>query len=159
MSARIDDSAAGRGSTRDEPRERRAKTGERRDDRARRTLEMVLDRFFRPMHWAARAADAAGLQTGRPIEIDRVLVPVGRRTTAPPLRVAFASDFHAGATTSARVLEEACAAIADEKLRNVESTAALRKIVRFASPRRSPLPSGARRSAPPFHQTLGLKAM
>lgn len=76
---------------------------------------MVLDRFFRPVHWAARAADAAGLQTGRPVEVDRVLVPVGRRATAPPLRVAFASDFHAGATTSARVLEEACAAIADEK--------------------------------------------
>jgi predicted MPP superfamily phosphohydrolase len=114
LTARTDGSAARPDQDREQPRERRSKTGERRDDRARRTLEMVLDRFFRPMHWAARAADAAGLQTGRPVQVDRVLVPVARRTSAPPLKVAFASDFHAGATTSARVLEEACAAIAGE---------------------------------------------
>ncbi|HET9423951.1 MAG TPA: metallophosphoesterase [Gemmatimonadaceae bacterium] len=76
---------------------------------------MVLDRLLRPRHWAARLADAAGLQTARPIEVDRVLIPVGRTSAAPPLKVAFASDFHAGATTAMRVLERACAAIADEK--------------------------------------------
>jgi predicted MPP superfamily phosphohydrolase len=40
---------------------------------------------------------------------------VARRTGRPPLRIAFASDFHAGATTHPRMLEEACAAIAAEK--------------------------------------------
>lgn len=48
------------------------------------------------------------------IEIDRLLVPLERRNGAPPLRIAFASDFHAGATTDVRVLAAACAAIAAE---------------------------------------------
>jgi uncharacterized protein len=91
--------------------EQRRATGERRDDSARRTLEMVLDRVFRPRHWAARAAYAMGLQSGRVIDVDRHLIPVARTTPAPPLRVAFASDFHAGATTSARVLAAACDAL------------------------------------------------
>lgn len=42
-------------------------------------------------------------------------VPVPRQRGAPPLRIAFASDFHAGATTSRRILEAACTAIADEQ--------------------------------------------
>lgn len=49
------------------------------------------------------------------MEVDRVLIPVDRRAAAPPLKVAFASDFHAGATTALRVLEDACATIAREK--------------------------------------------
>lgn len=91
--------------------ERREKSGERRDDGARRTLEMILDRIFRPRHWAANASYAAGLQSGRPVEVERLLVPLSRPASAPPLRVAFASDFHAGATTSQRVLADACAAL------------------------------------------------
>ena len=42
-------------------------------------------------------------------------MPVDRPSGAPPLRIAFASDFHAGATTDRRVLEAACAAIAEER--------------------------------------------
>lgn len=95
--------------------ERRSATAERRDDRARRTLEMVLDQVFRPVHWASRMAYAAGLQSARPIEVDRLLVPVERAGNAPPLRIAFASDFHAGATTDTRVLIDACEALAAEK--------------------------------------------
>ena len=76
---------------------------------------MVLDRFFRPRGWAARAAYAVGLQSGRTIDVDRHLLPIARSGHAPPLRVAFASDFHAGATTSPRVLEAACLAL--EELR------------------------------------------
>ncbi len=49
------------------------------------------------------------------IEVDRLLVPVRRQTTASPIRIAFASDFHAGATTDIRVLQAACAAITAEK--------------------------------------------
>jgi predicted MPP superfamily phosphohydrolase len=95
--------------------ERREKAGERRDDLARGGLEMVLDGVFRAGHWAARMADAAGLQSARPIEVERLLIPVPRANAAPPLRIAFASDFHAGATTAMRVLENACAAIAAER--------------------------------------------
>jgi uncharacterized protein len=91
--------------------QRRRADRERRDDAARRTLEMALDRLFRPGHWAARVAHALGLQSSRGIEIDRHLLPVPRATPAPPLRVAFASDFHAGATTSLKVLDAACAAL------------------------------------------------
>ena len=96
------------------PTERRDDTGtDRRDDGARRTLEMVLDRVFRPAGWAARAAYALRLQSGRAIDVDRHVFPIARANGAPPLRVAFASDFHAGATTSPAVLEAACRALED----------------------------------------------
>ena len=92
--------------------DRRARAdGERRDDSARQTLEMVLDRVFRPGRWAARAAYALRLQSGRTIDVDRHLLPIARTNAAPPLRVAFASDFHAGATTSPKVLQAACHAL------------------------------------------------
>jgi predicted MPP superfamily phosphohydrolase len=70
---------------------------------------MALDRVFRPGQWAARAAYALRLQSGRPVRVDRHLVPLSRAPGAPPLRVAFASDFHAGATTDHRLLADACA--------------------------------------------------
>lgn len=91
--------------------QRRREKRERRDDAARRTLEMALDRVFRPGQWAARAAHSLGLQSSRSIHIDRHLIPVARTIAAPPLRVAFASDFHAGATTSMKVLEAAIDAL------------------------------------------------
>jgi predicted MPP superfamily phosphohydrolase len=100
------DEAAARG--------RRRTTGERRDDPARDGLEIVLDRIFRPGHWAARLAFATRLQSAT-IEVDRLLVPVRRRAGSPPIRIAFASDFHAGATTDIRILRAACDAIAAEK--------------------------------------------
>lgn len=74
----------------------------------------MLDRLFRPAHWASRFAFATGLQRGD-IEVHRATIPVARRAGTTPLRIAFASDFHAGATTDPRVLEAACAAIAGEK--------------------------------------------
>ena len=70
---------------------------------------MVLDRCFRPGRWATRVFDVLGLQSGRPVHVDRQHVAAARPASAPPLRVAFASDFHAGATTAARVLANACA--------------------------------------------------
>jgi predicted MPP superfamily phosphohydrolase len=89
--------------------------GERRDDRARHTLEMFLDRVFAPLRWAARAADALGAQTGRPVDVQESLLPVERARGRPPLRIAFASDFHAGPTTNPRVLEAACNTLAELK--------------------------------------------
>lgn len=91
--------------------ERRDGTMDRRDDVKRRRLEMILDRFFRPGRWATRAAYAVGLQSGRPVHVDTRDVRTCRANDARPLRVAFASDFHAGATTSVRVLANACAAL------------------------------------------------
>jgi uncharacterized protein len=105
--------APGQHSASDTPERQTRASRERRDDSARGTLEMVLDRVFRPGNWAARAAYALGLQSGRTIAVDRHLIPIERASTAPPLRVAFASDFHAGATTSTRVLEAACDALDD----------------------------------------------
>ncbi len=71
---------------------------------------MILDRWFRPARWAARTSYALHLQSGRPIAVDRKEVRVSR-PNRPPLRIAFASDFHAGATTDGRVLRAACEAI------------------------------------------------
>lgn len=91
--------------------ERRDSTADRRDDRARRKIEMVLDRVFRPTRWAARAAYSLGLQSARPVVVAHEDVRVARSDGAPVLRIAFASDFHAGATTDERVLRAACEAI------------------------------------------------
>lgn len=91
--------------------ERRDGAMDRRDDVKRRKLEMILDRCFRPGRWATRVSYALGLQSGRPVHVDHREVRVSRMNGARPLRVAFASDFHAGATTSARVLANACAAL------------------------------------------------
>lgn len=113
MKQRADDRAGRVGEAAARARRRRT-AGERRDDLARDGLELVLDRLFRPGHWASRLAIAARLQSAD-IEVDRMLVPVRGRPGTPPLRIAFASDFHAGATTDPRVLEAACSAIADEK--------------------------------------------
>ena len=81
---------------------------ERRDSAKRRKIEMVLDRVFRPARWAARAADALGLQGAHPMQVGTHEL---KRDVVPPMRIAFASDFHAGATTAHRVLEAACAAL------------------------------------------------
>lgn len=93
-------------------RERRDATSDRRDDRARLKIEMVLDRVFRPTRWAARTAYALGLQSARPVTVSHDALAVRRRARAPALTIAFASDFHAGATTDDRVLRAACDALA-----------------------------------------------
>jgi predicted MPP superfamily phosphohydrolase len=76
-------------------------------------VELVLDRFFRPRHWAARFAMATGLQHAT-VDVERLSIPAARAAGAPPLRIAFASDFHAGATTDRRILAAAFTAIAEE---------------------------------------------
>jgi predicted MPP superfamily phosphohydrolase len=106
-STRRDPQAAGAG--RGVATERRDGTQDRRDDAARRKLEMILDRFYRPGRWAATLSHALGLQSGRPVHVDLRTLPLARKRGVRPLRIALASDFHAGATTSARVLANACA--------------------------------------------------
>lgn len=72
---------------------------------------MVLDRVFRPTRWAARMAWTLGLQSARPVAVARESILVPRAPGAKALKIVFASDFHAGATTDERVLRAACDAI------------------------------------------------
>ena len=62
--------------------------------------------------WAAALAHRVGLQ-GRIGAAAHTLHLLHWPADAPPLRVAFASDFHAGPTTHPALLEAACAAIAE----------------------------------------------
>ena len=80
---------------------------DRRASRSRRTIELLLDRAIRPGGWAAKLAYPLGLQgqlQSSTTEIHLASRPPGAR----PLRLAFASDFHAGATTDPRLLRAAC---------------------------------------------------
>jgi uncharacterized protein len=83
---------------------------ERRVERGRRSLELLLDGVFRPRDWAARLSYALGLQ-GRLRATTAVIQTSTTHRRSEPLRIAFASDFHAGATTDKRLLAEACAAL------------------------------------------------
>jgi predicted MPP superfamily phosphohydrolase len=87
-------------------------TRERRSSRSRRSLELILDGFFRPGHWAAALSYRAGLQ-GTLRRVETTIAVAARPATAPPLRIAFASDFHAGPTTDPAHLREACHALAE----------------------------------------------
>jgi predicted MPP superfamily phosphohydrolase len=90
---------------------------DRRIEKSRESLELILDGIFRPKGWAAALAYHLRLQgsvrtsttTVRARQAEAAgMVGDGR----PPLRIAFASDFHAGSTTHPRLLAEACAALA-----------------------------------------------
>jgi predicted MPP superfamily phosphohydrolase len=87
-------------------------TRERRSSRSRRTLELVLDGFFRPKHWAAALSYRVGLQGGLR-RVETTIAVANRPADAPPLRIAFGSDFHAGPTTDPRQLQAACDALVD----------------------------------------------
>ena len=64
--------------------------------------------------WPARLARPLGLQGA--LGVSRHTFPVaGRRRGAPPLRVAFASDLHAGPATHPKLVAAACRALADAK--------------------------------------------
>lgn len=84
---------------------------DRRIDRARHSIEAALDDFFRPAHWAAALSYRLGL-SGR-IHASTLRVSTRHPSTPDrrPLRVAFASDFHAGTTTDRRLLADACDAL------------------------------------------------
>jgi predicted MPP superfamily phosphohydrolase len=84
---------------------------ERRIERARHSIELVLDEVFRPGDWAARIMYRLGLQ-GR-LRATTTVVRTGGASSprSSPLRIAFASDFHAGPTTDDRLLARACMAL------------------------------------------------
>jgi hypothetical protein len=86
---------------------------DRRIERSRRTLEFAIDALIRPGSWAAKIAYELGLQ-GR-VHSRTHRFDLGRRSrdaVRPTLRVAFAADFHAGATTDERLLADACRLLA-----------------------------------------------
>jgi predicted MPP superfamily phosphohydrolase len=86
---------------------------DRRVERSRRTLEFTIDALIRPGSWAARLAYELGLQGRVHARMHRF--DLGRQTRdalRPTLRIAFAADFHAGATTDERLLADACRALA-----------------------------------------------
>src|SRR6476469_8033325 len=83
-------------------------TRDRRVERSRRTIELAIDTVIRPGSWAAKIAYELGLQgrvRSRTHRFD--LGRLRRDAVRPTLRVAFAADFHAGATTDERVLADA----------------------------------------------------
>jgi hypothetical protein len=87
-----------------------------RGSRDRGTLEAFFEALFRPANWGARLAYTVGLQ-GRlqtsTLSLDLSTAPAaGKRR---PLRIAFASDFHAGGLTDDRLIERACEALAELK--------------------------------------------
>jgi len=80
-----------------------------RAERVREALEFWLDGVLRPAAWAAAVSYRLGLQGQLHLHETTI------RSTAPratPLRIAFASDFHAGPTTDRRTLEHACEILA-----------------------------------------------
>lgn len=83
---------------------------ERRIEKARYTLELILDRVFRPRDWAATLSHRLGLQ-GRLRTTSMVIQADPQLRREAPLRIAFASDFHAGTTTGNALLAEACRAL------------------------------------------------
>lgn len=81
--------------------------------RDRGIVEAFVEAVLRPSNWGARLAYAMGLQ-GRigtsTLSLDCSSEAAG--TVPPePLRIAFASDFHAGGLTDDRMLESACEAL------------------------------------------------
>lgn len=80
----------------------------RRLSLARRCTEIALDATYAD-GWAARLAHRLGLH-GR-LEVSEDTVTLASWRGWEPLRVAFASDFHAGPTTDPRLLDDACHAI------------------------------------------------
>lgn len=86
-------------------------TRDRRLEQNRRRIELLLDSVFRPGNWAALLTHALALQGRVRASVSSFeLRKSGGRSTEPriPLRIGFASDFHAGATTNAQLLADAC---------------------------------------------------
>jgi uncharacterized protein len=84
---------------------------DRRTATDRRSWEYLLETVLRPGNWATELAYSLGLQ-GR-LRTSVATIDARRMVAGcQPLRVAFASDFHAGGLTDNRMLANACDAIA-----------------------------------------------
>lgn len=83
---------------------------DRRRTTDRWSFESVVESFIRPGNWAAGLAYSLGLQGRLRSSVLEVACPSAR--PGAPLRIAFASDFHAGGFTDPRILAEACEMLA-----------------------------------------------
>jgi predicted MPP superfamily phosphohydrolase len=79
----------------------------------RKATEVWYDVIFSG-GWAPRLARALGLTGTFGVAHHEVRVS-GRRVGAPPLRIAFVSDLHAGPTTYPALIADACRALADAR--------------------------------------------
>ena len=79
----------------------------------RRLTEIWYDFVYRGA-WPARLARLLGLQGTFGVATHTLPVS-GTRGAAPPIRIAFASDLHAGPATYPGLIAEACRALADAK--------------------------------------------
>ncbi len=77
------------------------------------TIGPALEKILFPRGWPFRLARALGFPPTVGTTRHEVVVERGTRAM-PPLKVAYASDFHAGATTDPGVLRAACAALRAE---------------------------------------------
>ncbi|MGZ8379044.1 MAG: metallophosphoesterase [Gemmatirosa sp.] len=91
---------------------RRVRTFGRARDMTRglRLMQLALARLY-GAGWPATVARRIGLQPDARLRTHTLRLP-SRATSAPALRVGFASDFHAGPTTHPEVLRRACEALA-----------------------------------------------
>jgi predicted MPP superfamily phosphohydrolase len=81
--------------------------------RRRRVTEIWYDLAYRGA-WPARLARLLGLQG--PLSVSVYTLPVARaHRAAPPIRIAFASDLHAGPATYPGLITEACRALAEAR--------------------------------------------
>lgn len=79
--------------------------------RARHVVEWALENAYRG-NWPARLVRAAGMQRRVRVVHHRIATPRWP-SSAPPMRVAFASDLHAGPTTHPSIFDEAFARLAE----------------------------------------------
>jgi predicted MPP superfamily phosphohydrolase len=79
----------------------------------RRVTEIWYDLVYRGA-WPARLARLLGLHGTLGVATCRLPLS-GTRRTAPPIRIAFASDLHAGPATYPGLIAEACHALADAR--------------------------------------------
>lgn len=85
---------------------------DRRVSTDRRSVEHLFETLLRPGNWGSSFAYSLGLQGRLRVSTTRIDTGNGQRE---PLRIAFASDFHAGGFTDQRRLVEACEALASMK--------------------------------------------
>jgi uncharacterized protein len=86
------------------------KTGVRTCDSRLGRLRMAFERFLYRGGWPVRLARAAGIRPE--VTTVRYTIRMAKRWgSVRPLRIAFASDFHAGPTTDPSVLRDACNAL------------------------------------------------
>ena len=80
----------------------------------RRAMEVVYDALYRG-GWPSRIARPLGLQGALRVAAHTIAIPSWPEGDPPPLRIAYASDLHAGPATHPDIVAHACRALADAR--------------------------------------------